>query len=285
MPRITILSGLPASGKSTKAKEMLKEGNCVRVNKDLLRTMLHFDKFSGNNEKLTVNTQVAIVKEILSTSSKNVIIDDTNLNKKVVDRWNEVANEHNTTCEYIFIDTPVEECVARDASRPDMVGKSVIINMARTYGLYPFDRKEIIVDIDGTLADISHRKHFVLSEPKKWKEFFELCGEDKPRDDVYAKVMEMKFEHDADIILVSGRPEEYRKTTEEWLDKHSIQYTTLIMRPSGDSRPDTVIKENILNKFFKKENIVMAFDDRPRIIRMWESHGIKVEDVGDGIEF
>lgn len=53
MAKLTIMRGLPASGKSTKAKELLSVGNTVRINKDLLRTMLHFDTFTGRNEGMT----------------------------------------------------------------------------------------------------------------------------------------------------------------------------------------------------------------------------------------
>lgn len=41
-------------------------------------------------------------------------------------------------------------------------------------------QKTIVFDIDGTLADLSHRRHHVESRPKNWDAFFEDISEDKP---------------------------------------------------------------------------------------------------------
>jgi hypothetical protein len=32
-------------------------------------------------------------------------------------------------------------------------------------------------------------------------------------------------------------------------------------------------------------NPVMAFDDRPAVVRMWKENGLIVADVGNGVEF
>jgi hypothetical protein len=57
------------------------------------------------------------------------------------------------------------------------------------------------------------------------------------------------------------------------------------MREDGDHRPDDEVKEDILNTHFDKGRIELVIDDRPRVIRMWQRHGLKVLDVGDGVEF
>jgi uncharacterized HAD superfamily protein len=144
-------------------------------------------------------------------------------------------------------------------------------------------RKDIIVDIDGTLADCSHRQRFITGRRKKWKKFFEAASKDRPRIDVVAQVRELANHHK--IHLVSGRPEEYRQQTLKWLSHYRIPFESLHMREDGDYRSDDIVKQEILDLCFDKDNIELVIDDRPRVVRMWESNGLKVLDVGDGVEF
>lgn len=278
------MCGLPASGKSTKAKEIIEQsGNAVRINQDLLRTMLHFDKFTLENEKYTAKAKRELIKYFLTQTNRKVVVDDTNLNPSTLVSIKNIAKELKVDFQVITMDTPIEECIARDAVREKKVGREVIINMARRYGLYDFKKSEVIVDIDGTLADIGHRRHFVEQDKKDWKSFFEAMSDDPIRQDVLDEVNELAKHHD--IVLVSGRPEQYKEQTLEWLGKHGVPRVTLIMRGTNDSRQDDIVKEEILNNYFKKSNIYMVIDDRPRVIRMWEKNGLIVKDVGDGVEF
>ena len=145
------------------------------------------------------------------------------------------------------------------------------------------NRQTVIVDIDGTLADISHRERYVKGKRKRWGKFFQNMDKDLPVPEVAAKVRQLSQDHT--IILVSGRPDDYRAVTEEWLKKHKIPYQELYMRKSGDFRPDDIVKQEILKTHLKKEEIKLVIDDRPRVIRMWRANGLEVEDVGNGIEF
>jgi uncharacterized HAD superfamily protein len=144
-------------------------------------------------------------------------------------------------------------------------------------------RRDVIVDIDGTLADVTHRLHHVRGPRKKWKKFFALMSEDKPIREVIARVQEMAKDHR--IYVVSGRPDDYRDVTVEWLKLHDVPYEALYMRKAGDYRTDDVVKQEILDRHFDKQNIELVIEDRPRVIRMWESNGLKVLDVGTGEEF
>ena len=144
-------------------------------------------------------------------------------------------------------------------------------------------QKDVIVDIDGTLADCSHRVHFIRGKRKKWKKFFDAASKDRPRIDVVARVRELAKRHR--IHLVSGRPEQYRRQTLEWLGHYRIPFESLHMRENGDYRSDDIVKQEILDLCFDKANIELVIDDRPRVVRMWQSNGLKVLDVGDGIEF
>jgi hypothetical protein len=135
------------------------------------------------------------------------------------------------------------------------------------------------------VADCEHRRHHLESDPKDWKSFFEEMGKDLPRLDVYDDALDLAIAEGGELIFVSARPEDYREQTEEWLRYYGMDHFHMIMRPSGDKRPDTEVKEGIYEKYLKHYEIIRVFDDRPSVIRMWESKGLEVMDVGDGVEF
>lgn len=287
MSKLTIMRGLPASGKSTKAQELLKVGNTVRINKDLLRTMLHFDNFTGRNEGFTKDAARLLADSFL-IKGVNVIIDDTNLNEGTVQGWKDLAARDGAKIEYVdCTDVSVDECIERDYKREKRVGKHVIQKMAMQHLGYLKGENAVICDLDGTLCDIEHRLHFAHSTPKDWKSFFAGIPNDSIRMDVLDKVLELE-EAGNKIILVSARPETYREATEAWLENAFSGYplaTALIMREAHDKRPDTEVKKEIYEKYLKNMNIIKVFDDRPSVIRMWRELGLNVEDVGKGVEF
>lgn len=302
--KLILMKGLPGCGKSTLAEKIMKEsGGTVRLNKDLLREMLHFNKFTGRNEGMTQEVQKTIAKELLH-NGVNVIIDDTNLNPRTLDVWKGVAKECNVPLEIKDLtNVDVETCIGRDWGRGEKVGYHVIKKMALQYLNYMEGENVVVCDLDGTLAYIEKRRHFVQGE-KKWKEFFEAIPTDTLRSEVLAQVKEVALEYSAKVILVSARPEDYRRITTEWLvsngiclverpghgvwnvdPKDRMPYELLIMRNSNDTRPDTEVKAEIVDKYLSKLNIVAWFDDRPSVIRTIREKGIDVIDVGDGKEF
>lgn len=286
MPKLILLKGLPASGKSTKAKEIVEQGGWVRVNRDLLRTMLHFDNFTSRNEGRTVDAEKALVRSFL-TSNMNVVVDDCNLNPKNRDMWSGIARDCNSKFEVEDMKTHWSECVSRDSSRDKRVGKDVIKDMALQYNLFKSEKGIVLCDIDGTIADVTHRLHHVKKEPKDWKSFFEALEGDAPRTDVLFRLWELE-DQGYDVMFVTARPEDYRSETETWLQlvaKVGWRHFTMVMRRSGDKRPDTEVKQEMYDKYFKHYNVVKVFDDRPRVIEMWRENGLEVEDVGAGIDF
>jgi len=78
-PRLLLLKGLPASGKSTYAKELEKQG-WARANKDDIRKMF-FSNYTHKDEAEVVRMEDARVVAAL-LDGKNVVVDDTNFAPK-----------------------------------------------------------------------------------------------------------------------------------------------------------------------------------------------------------
>lgn len=136
------------------------------------------------------------------------------------------------------------------------------------------------VDLDGTLCDVSHRRQWVATKPKNWDAWNAGISEDKLNLPVYNTVAALAQYFD--IVLVSGRGEEYRQVTEEWLERHNVTYSKLFMRPAGDHRPDDEVKAELADEVEKTYKILGVFDDRKRVVDMWIARGIFVFDVGQG---
>lgn len=134
----------------------------------------------------------------------------------------------------------------------------------------------IIVDLDGTLCDTAHRQHHLEKKPKDWKSFFAGIPDDQPNE--WCKRIVWAFEHKAQIIYVSGRDEDHRANTKQWLKSfhlEGIPKHPLFMRIAGDHRDDTIIKEELYRKYIEPNYQVMfCIDDRPKVARMWRSIGL-----------
>ena len=286
MSKLIMMKGLPASGKSTKAQELITQGSWVRLNKDLIRTMLHFDKFTGRNEGLTIEAQKTLARHYLSKNI-SVVVDDTNLGDKHKESWSGIAKETESKFEIVEMDTSLEECLERDEKRDPRVGESVIKGMALQYGYFQPKKGIVLCDIDGTIADLTHRLKYARGEEKNWDTFFSKLYGDTPRTEIIDQVNEMHLQG-YDIVFVTARPEQYRAFTLDWMKtKAKIPFTpyTMVMRRSHDKRQDMDVKRGIYDLYFKKYNVVKVFDDRPSVIRMWKEEGLEVIDVGEGIEF
>lgn len=131
-----------------------------------------------------------------------------------------------------------------------------------------------VFDIDGTLAD-----HTGLRDPYDYS----LVHLDQAID-ATKWLPEALSGHDP-IIFLSGRSEDCRKETEDWL-YHNVGslYGGLRMRPSGDNRPDWRVKyELMLELRDDGYRPIAVFDDRRQVVNMWQSVGVFTFDVGQGV--
>lgn len=135
--------------------------------------------------------------------------------------------------------------------------------------------KTILFDIDGTLANVEHRRPILEKDPHNWKDFFAVMGEDTPNKPVVELYQLIWHSPQYECIIVSARPEQYRQLTEQWLTWNNIEFDQLLMRPDNDQRPDHLIKEEML-KTLQSEGKKIAFvvDDRKSVVEMWRRNGI-----------
>lgn len=143
-------------------------------------------------------------------------------------------------------------------------------------------KKIILCDLDGTLADCSHRIHHIQNQPKDWKQFFAACSGDRPIAHIIEfidSIDRMKFE----IWITSGRSDECWALTVEWLSKHGVIYDRLIMRKAGDHTDDGLLKPSWLTDgTIPRERVLLALDDRNRVVEAWRKAGIPCLQVAVG---
>lgn len=145
--------------------------------------------------------------------------------------------------------------------------------------------KAIIFDIDGTLADVEHRRHFVdgSNGKKNFHAFYEAMGYDGVHEDIRDLYIMYCRTYKYIPIICTGRPEKYREVTRDWLWKYSIFSDRLLMRPDERGHePDYLIKQDMLNDLKQDYDIKLAIDDRDQVVKMWRENGIRCLQVADG---
>lgn len=290
MQEVIFTKGIPASGKSTWAKEFcLKNPNYIRVCRDDLRNMRGRYWIPKQETLINELEQNCIYSALVQ--GYNVVVDATNLNEKYV---NELKSKlESFSIKYIvkdFTDVSLEECLKRDGARvAGKVGSKVIKGMYYKYicetdYVKPIDGlpSAIICDLDGTLA--IHNGRDPHDEEK--------CDTDLLSEPISAILN--KFQQTGQIIFVSGRQDKVRIKTEDWLNKHgfdtqilsddNVVSSALFMRRTGDNRNDAIVKKELFNQYIRgKYNIEFVLDDRNRVVEMWRNElGLKVLQVADG---
>ena len=298
---VTICKGLPASGKTTWAKEQVlkSQGHTKRINKDDLRAMLDAGKWSKQNERYIIHVRNILIRDFLE-SGYNIIIDDTNLAKKHITDIRKIVDNHNEFTEgekyqtHIkdFTDVSPQKCIERDNKRANGVGHKVILDMYNKYireqetAVKPPEYNSnlpdcIICDIDGTLSDNNWRNPFDASEANKDK-LIESTYEILYRFANYD--CELTHNLRAKIILFSGRDNSFLIPTLKFLEKYNVPYDSLHLRSAGDTRKDSIVKREMYENFVKnKYNVLFVLDDRDQVVDMWRNElGLPCHQVNYG---
>jgi predicted kinase len=329
--KMILLAGLPGSGKSTWARNQIVDNpptRFYRINWDELRIeMGQTGVFNQAQEEEAMKARsYDRVRIAVGAGVDTILVDNTNLTEGTRSKWEALAKELNLDYFEQWFGTPVEECVYRDSQREGkaQVGRAVIERMALWSGLLYLPPRDpelgaknlIILDIDGTIADLTHRREILQSKcshclgtgyqpdpnladmdincaacngkglgKKDWYKFYSLISLDTPITPIVDLVNYLR-EKGYRIFVVSGRPIswgdlEIGKETVAWLKKHNIFYDHIFMRQGGDGREDTIVKQEILDKL-PKNRIAYVLDDRDSVVKMWRENGLTCLQVAPG---
>ena len=293
--KIIVLQGPPACGKSTKAKELLNEygtDKAVIVCRDSIRESCG-EYWVTSREDYITDLEEFAVKNALARDLIP-IIDATNLNPKTIAKWRALAEEYKTDIEWIEVVVPYSEALKRDSNpnRTRPVGKKVLRSFYTRY--YPdliapmtderlmveftSKPKAIIVDIDGTVALRDGRSPFDYGK----------AYSDKADHRMAHLLKSLIGDCDYKVFFVTGREDigDCRRITTSWLNDNiypvqghdgfvPISNWELLMRAEGDHRSDDVVKKEIYEKRIAPwYDVVIVFDDRDKVVKMWRDLGL-----------
>jgi predicted kinase len=311
-----MLRGLPASGKSTHRTKMMNDSfyqPLIAVNKDQIRKEKGIKPGDFKREKEVQAEESRRITETLD-NGWNLIVDNTHNSPRYLERYKQLAKEYGY--EFILIDlsnVPVEECIRRDALRPEgeRVGEAVIMRMYNEHYNPNTPKKEnkpphvdgrskkcheekpkqkqmkqditlpraVIVDLDGTLADKTDRTWY-----QYWK-----CETDVIIQPIYDILLGLRETNTVEhFIFLTGREDSGRQATTNWLRSIGFDLKNpkfhLLMKTTGDHRQDTETKlelfdNNVRDKFF----VYAVFEDRQRVVQMFRQMGLFVLDVNQEV--
>lgn len=137
----------------------------------------------------------------------------------------------------------------------------------------------VIFDLDGVLADVRHRIHYVdpkVSKKLNWDIFFEECVNDIPNKDMI-KLLKVFVEKGYRIYILSGRSTAVKKETLEWFDYYNIPFDFMFLRPIKNYEMDYKLKKKWIEEIIGLEGkykVFMVFDDNEENIEMFRNAGI-----------
>lgn len=310
MIKVEMLVGIPGSGKSTYAKQVVAKdpSNWVRVNNDDLRAMMNGSVWSADYEKMVTDARNYLIRDALKRG-KNVIIDNLNINRRHFDDVCKIAKSINSDIQvyekafYIELDEAMERNAKREGAArvPDDVMKKWFKESGGKQFKYFKPRVEIykqkpgnlnnaveappyidglqeavLCDLDGTWALIHNRSPYDASN----------CDvKDLPNNPVVQTIL-AHYKAGRAIIFCSGREDKFKPETERQIEMYSnglLKNYQLHMRKTDDFRKDSVVKEEIyVNNIEGQYNVLCVLDDRNQVVDFWRSKGLTCFQVAPG---
>lgn len=137
----------------------------------------------------------------------------------------------------------------------------------------------VIVDVDGTLVDVTSTRHHVLGKRKNFHAFHSDTANCPPHD-IVIQMCQMHAAAGREIIVVTARKYHWEAMTQDWLYRNlPVRFHGPYMRGDDDNRPDTEIKRQIFKQLSERFTITHAIDDNPKIIALWKELGLEVATV------
>lgn len=160
----------------------------------------------------------------------------------------------------------------------------------------------LFCDVDGTVADLTHRR--VASEqvdPKyKWPVFRKNMDKDTPITHVIEAVQKLKAAGWT-VVMMTARSRIDLEVTEAWLAEHGVVYDAIYIRDDWlrnedgsiklsrkgkqmpDSRKDDIVKTELLAQARADGyDPTLVFDDRDQVVKMWRENGTMCVQVAEG---
>jgi len=300
-PTLYILRGLPGSGRSDAAKNMVEENSwLVRASRaDLSMQMygyyhpMDLDRFQTDNVTLFHHNQIDVaLKAGLSVVDDNINVDAESIKKLYI-----IANRHKATIKIIDFDLHFEKCIKKDAFTPDGYGETYIrllvkkfidnghirpapvnnqeeVTLGRTYEPDKSLPKAFWLDADGTFFGMGARDPFD----------FHLVHLDYVHEHIL-NICKALVDDGYKAIVMTGRDESCREGTWNAFVKAGLEPYEMYMRPMGTNEiHDFQIKEEMFfgNNLHKKYYMEFALDDRQSVVDHTRRMGIPVLQVAPG---
>lgn len=133
-------------------------------------------------------------------------------------------------------------------------------------------KKWVVIDIDHSLADATWR------DPMKdngWDSYYRASMNDEVNASVVGIINSL---HDAGwpILCVTARPEKWRAITVQWMIRHDVRVTDLLMRVDDDWRSAKEVKIDLIRTYVKDNlnRILCVFDSRDDIVDAFRAIGV-----------
>lgn len=228
----------------------------------------------------------------------DIVVDNMNLNPKEILFWKDMVKMANMDpdgyqyeIEFKDFFIPLEECIRRDAMRPNPIGEKVIretwkrykhfiqttgvenyVNNLRKYTGKP---KCIVIDMDSTMC--------FNTTKRPW--FGDGAAEGMINDVPNTGMCDMirQLQEDFVIVVATGRDTTQEEVTKQWLAKQGINPDEFYFRTKGDFRKGVVVKKEQIEAILEKYDIVAIFEDCEPIVNMYREMGLTVLQPNKGL--
>ena len=296
--KLILCRGIQGSGKTYFAKAWVNEDpeNRVRINNDDIRNMLG-KYWVTSRENLVSSIKKNMAEEAINRGY-DIVVDNMNLNPKEILFWKDMVKMANMDpdgyqyeIEFKDFFIPLEECIRRDAMRPNPIGEKVIRETWKRYKHfiqtteveryvdnlreYTGKPKCIVIDMDSTMC--------FNTTKRPW--FGEGAAEGMINDVPNTGMCDMirKLQEDFVIVVATGRDTSQADVTKQWLAKQGINPDEFYFRTNGDFRKGVVVKKEQIEKILETYDIVSIFEDCEPIVQMYREMGLTVLQPNKGL--
>ena len=296
--KLILCRGIQGSGKTTFARAWVTEDpeHRVRINNDDIRNMLGV-YWVTSREKLVSSIKKNMAEEAINRGY-DIVVDNMNLNAKEILFWKDMVKTANMDpdgykyeIEFKDFFIPLEECIRRDAMRPNPIGEKVIretwkrykhfiqttevenyVNNLRQYTGKP---KCIVIDMDSTMC--------FNTTKRPW--FGEGAAEGMINDVPNTGLVDIvrQLQEEFLIVVATGRDTTQEEVTKQWLSKQGINVDEFYFRTNKDYRKGVVVKKEQIEAILEKYDIVAIFDDCEPIVNMYREMGLTVLQPNKGL--